>query len=127
MYTGCTKKKIPWLKTRASGNYEMQYLKGETKHFTQIALKKEFKSKKSISLNWRPGTFNSASTEIDLVVEVPFFSSTNNSYSDISSFFEYSSNITSQVNRWIRGQNDFIFKNTPNYLRRNWKEYINFN
>ncbi len=120
-------KKIPWVQVRASGNYEIQYLKDETKHFTQIALKKELKKKKSISLYWRPGAFNSASSGIDFIVEVPFFSSTNNSYSDISSFFEYSSNITSQVNRWIRGQNDFIFKNTPNYLRRNWKEYINFN
>ena len=120
-------KRIPWLQIRASGNYEIQYLKDETKHLTQIAIKKEMRSKKSISLYLRPGAFNSTSSEIDFVVEVPFFSSTNNSHSDISGFFEYSSNITSQVNRWIRVQNDFIFKNTPNYLRRNWKEYINFN
>ena len=123
----------------AEATFELHKTKGMKKAKNELAnsyqniyseytiSEEEFKSRKSILLNVRNDYSSNFSPEVDIVFEFPLGISTSKSDTSISGILEYSSNIRNEIARWTQNQNDFIFNNTPNYIQKNWKKYINFN
>ena len=76
--------------------------------------------------NIRHDLSNNHSSEFDIIYKIPIGVKAAGLKGSKNGFFEYSSNATSRITNWTREQNDFIFKNTPNYLKRNWNNYMSF-
>lgn len=117
----------PWLNVRIGGNYLIQNFQNKTEHLTEIIFKKQFKSNNSVMLSIRQNLSKNLSSEFNIIYQIPLGVKVAGLTGSKNSFFEYSSNTASRITNWTRKQNDFIFKNTPNHLRRNWNNYMSFN
>jgi hypothetical protein len=124
--TSGVEKYFPWLNLRIGSNYLIQNFQNKTEHLTEISFKKQFKLKKSIMFNIRHDLSNNRSSEFDIIYKIPIGVKTTGLKGSKNGFFEYSSNAASRITNWTREQNDLIFKNTPNHLKRNWNNYISF-
>jgi hypothetical protein len=125
--TSGVEKYFPWLNFRIGGNYLIQNFQNKTEHLTEISFKKQFKSNNSVMLSIRQDLSKNRSSEFNIIYQIPVGVKAAGLKGSKNSFFEYSSNTASRITNWTRKQNDFIFKNTPNHLRRNWNNYMNFN
>ena len=124
--TSGVEKYFPWLNLRIGSNYLIQNFQNKTEHLTEISFKKQFKLKKSVMFNIRHDLSNNRSSEFDIIYKIPIGVKTAGLKGSKNGFFEYSSNAASRITNWTREQNDLIFKNTPNHLKRNWNNYISF-
>ena len=124
--TSGVEKYFPWLNLRIGSNYLIQNFQNKTEHLTEISFKKQFKLKKSVMLSIRHDLSNNRSSEFDIIYQIPIGVKAAGLKGSKNSFFEYSSNAASRITDWTRKQNDLIFKNTPNHLKRNWNNYISF-
>ncbi len=120
-------KYFPWLNFRIGGNYLIQNFQNNTEHLTEISFKKQFKSNNSVMLSIRQDLSKNRSSEFNIIYQIPLGVKATGLKGSKNSFFEYSSSTASRITNWTRKQNDFIFKNTPDHLRRNWNNYMNFN
>ena len=125
--TSGVEKYFPWLNFRIGGNYLIQNFQNKTEHLTEISFEKQFKSNNSVMLRIRQDLSKNLSPEFNIIYQIPVSLKTAGLKGSKNSFFEYSSNTASRITNWTRKQNDFIFKNTPDHLRRNWNNYMNFN
>ena len=78
-------------------------------------------------LSIRQDLSKNRSSEFNIIYQIPLGVKATGLKGSENSFFEYSSSTASRITNWTRKQNDFIFKNTPDHLRRNWNNYMNFN
>ena len=124
--TSGVEKYFPWLNLRIGSNYLIQNFQNKTEHLTEISFKKQFKLKKSVMFNIRHDLSNNRSSEFDIIYKIPIGVKTTGLKGSKNGFFEYSSNAASRITNWTREQNDLIFNNTPNHLKRNWNNYISF-
>ena len=120
-------KYFPWLSFRIGGNYLIQIFQNKTEHLTEISFEKQFKSNNSVMLRIRQDFSKNHSPEFNIIYQIPVGIKAAGLKGSKISFFEYSSNTANRITNWTRKQNDFIFKNTPDQLRRNWNNYMSFN
>jgi hypothetical protein len=125
--TSGVEKYFPWLNFRIGGNYLIQNFQNKTEHLTEISFKKQFKSNNSVMLSIRQDLSKNRSSEFNIIYQIPVGIKAAGLKRSKNSFFEYSSNTANRITNWTRKQNDFIFKNTPDHLRRNWNNYMSFN
>ena len=125
--TSGVEKYFPWLNFRIGGNYLIQNFQNKTEHLTEISFKKQFKSNNSVMISIRQDLSKNRSSEFNIIYQIPVSVKAAGLKGSKNSFFEYSSNTASRITNWTRKQNDFIFKNTPNHLRRSWNNYMDFN
>lgn len=124
--TSGVEKYFPWLNLRIGSNYLIQNFQNKTEHLTEISFKKKFNLKESITFTFRHDLSTNHLSEFGIIYQIPLGVRRSGLKETKTGFFEYSSNTASRITNWTSEQNDLVFNNTPNHLKRNWNNYISF-
>ena len=108
------------------GNYLIQNFSNKTENLTEIFWKKKFKSKNTILLKIKHNIANNFASEFKLSYTIPLGGNNKLAYGNTNANLTYFSNDANRITDWLEQDSNTIFMNTPNHLRRNWNNYINF-
>ena len=125
MSTGYEKRFTKW-DSNFGGNYVIQNFSNKTENLTEIFWKKKFKSRNTILLKIKHNIANNFASEFKLSYTIPLGGNNNSASGNTNANMTYRSNNANRITDWLEQDSNLIFMNTPNHLRRNWKNYINF-
>ena len=108
------------------GNYLIQNFSNKTENLTEVFWKKKFKSRNSILLKIKHNIANNFASEFKLSYTIPLGGNNKLAYGNTNANLTYFSNDANRITDWLEQDSNTIFMNTPNHLRRNWNNYINF-
>ena len=112
---------------KIGGNYTIQNFKNKIENLTELTFKKELSSLSSFNVTARYDIKNNFASELDLNFTIPLGSKKPNStFNKNNIYVKFQSKSGLRLTSWTRDDNNFIFKNTPNYLKRNWNNYMSF-
>mgnify|MGYP001210878696 FL=1 len=108
------------------GNYLIQNFSNKTENLTEVFWKKKFKSRNSILLKIKHNIANNFASEFKLSYTIPLGGNNKLASGNTNANLTYLSNDANRITDWLEQDSNTIFMNTPNHLRRNWNNYINF-
>ena len=123
--TGFQRYFIQW-DSNFGGNYLIQNFSNKTENLTEVFWKKKLKSTDTILLKIRHNIANNFASEFKLSYTIPLGGNNKLASGNTNAHLTYRSNDVNRITDWLEQDSNLIFMNTPNHLRRNWNNYINF-
>ncbi|MFL2812170.1 MAG: hypothetical protein ACJ0BV_11910 [Paracoccaceae bacterium] len=108
------------------GNYLIQNYSNKTENLAEVFWKKKFKSRNTILLKIKYNIANNFASEFKLSYTIPLGEKNKLDSGNTNADITYRSNTANRITDWLEQDSNIIFMNTPNHLRRNWNNYINF-
>lgn len=108
------------LKGYTTTNFFFQNLKTKTEKIIEMSFTKRLNNSKQLTVS-SDYEFNTKSPSISMKIKFPFNS--NKNFSTVS----YASKEKELISNWTAKVNHPLLDNTPMSLKRNWRDYINFN